>query len=299
MADAFADLRKGLFAQMQQNQMQAFQKQLQEIGGKKDEGQPQQIGQPQPQADVWPELTGGIAPAAQAAQAPEMQAYQLAQVQQQAQAMAQIPQAAAAASSGSQPQQFFDWAQVGALAGAQQKLKEEEDLERQKSHKYKMAMCEFWQSKRCRKGDNCTWAHGEHELRQPQYDDQAGSLFGIPAAGTSGASADKDSSTCWYYNRGWCTRGAQCKFVHDPSKQISHPKLGKETCGPSATTQQEADAVTLLYQQALMQQLQSDPNAYAAALAQAAAGSGGYDEATLAAIAQWQQALAAQAAAQQ
>jgi len=189
---------------------------------------------------------------------------------------------------------FLDWAQVGALAEAQKKLQEEEEEARQKTHKYKQEVCEFWLSSKCRKGDRCTFAHGEHELRQAP---SGPTLQGIPAAGAQYAKTADNS--CWYYERSWCTRGMSCHFMHDPSKIITHPKLGKESSGPAKAQHQanSADAVTLLYQQALMQQLQSDPQAASAYVA-ALTAQGGYDEATLAALAQWQQALQAHAGAQ-
>lgn len=278
MADVFEQLRQ----QMEAQQMQAFQQQLQTMGGALggDGG-----------ANALMEAMGGAQKRQRVEEDP--QAAQLAQLQAlMAGGQAQAP--AAAASSGGA---FQDFSSFTGLAGAHQQLKEETEKEIQKTHKYKNAICEFWQSKRCRKGADCTWAHGEHELQAPAPDPNsaAGVLKGIPMAGqSSGNAPGARDHNCWYFARGWCTRGGMCKFLHDPSKIITHPALGKEMHGPSKE-QQTADAVTLLYQQALMQQLQSDPNAYAAALAQAAAGgTAGYDDQTLAAIAQWQQALAAQ-----
>lgn len=45
--------------------------------------------------------------------------------------------------------------------------------EEYQSRYYKTAICQFWQQKGiCNNGDQCKWAHGEHELRRPELQQQ-------------------------------------------------------------------------------------------------------------------------------
>src|SRR3984893_16423031 len=61
-------------------------------------------------------------------------------------------------------------------------------------YNYKTELCKFYiDYNKCNKGDKCTYAHGQHELR---------SINNVP------------NKTCFYYEKGFCRNGNNCKFRH-------------------------------------------------------------------------------------
>lgn len=57
------------------------------------------------------------------------------------------------------------------------------------ANKTKIVICQYWKENRCNRGDQCSYAHGEHELRSPQ------AAAGAGPAGMKGGSAGAPTPT--------------------------------------------------------------------------------------------------------
>ena len=63
--------------------------------------------------------------------------------------------------------------------------------------KYKIELCKYYQQGHCSKGDNCSFAHGEHELENiKEYEPHSNVI-------------------CKYFLQGYCGRGYACNFSHN------------------------------------------------------------------------------------
>eukprot|EP00930_Biecheleria_cincta_P055459 TRINITY_DN41774_c0_g1_i1.p1 TRINITY_DN41774_c0_g1~~TRINITY_DN41774_c0_g1_i1.p1 ORF type:complete len:867 (-),score=126.05 TRINITY_DN41774_c0_g1_i1:65-2665(-) len=57
------------------------------------------------------------------------------------------------------------------------------------SNKTKIVICQYWRENRCNRGEGCSYAHGEHELRSPQAAVGAMGGAGMKGAGGGGPAA--------------------------------------------------------------------------------------------------------------
>lgn len=378
--DPFLEQRKLLAQQLQQRHLQSFQKQLQQLSGQKrgsdeveDDGPPKRQRVSSKMCDLF--VMGGCTKGDSCPHAhfeSELIKFpQIAAPQEEAQAaqsteysgsgdaswsgMAQQQWSSSGGAAGYEEpqQQYHDWDGYGSSGGTASAQQQSEQQKKEMQHKYKLALCQFHQQGRCRKGDQCTFAHGEHELRAPEGRRQTGQTVvqGIPQAGYKPPQQEDSKSqsgarqSCWFYERGWCTKGTGCKFTHDeqlgprpdelaeaaaaaqsevfpqqtaaaqatqmraawgqkPEQQYALTAGGELDTSTMGTTTEDIAQAALLYQQAV-QGLRADPEHAAAATVAAAAATSasdsveGYDAATLAAAAQWQelqQSLLSQAA---
>jgi len=155
--------------------------------------------------------------------------------------------------------------ELNAPAGSTNKLLQEQAVEPSEEviRNVKRTICTFWQQGRCRSGDECLYAHGEHELGQP-YEEQkrrpglnqplaeapstASPLDGnatvvyVPVViradvaeklgatkGSFASVAEVDPlavkrSLCKYWQNGNCDRGALCTWAHG-EHEIGMPAL--------------------------------------------------------------------------
>eukprot|EP00931_Biecheleriopsis_adriatica_P055381 TRINITY_DN3272_c0_g1_i5.p1 TRINITY_DN3272_c0_g1~~TRINITY_DN3272_c0_g1_i5.p1 ORF type:complete len:773 (+),score=131.25 TRINITY_DN3272_c0_g1_i5:168-2486(+) len=119
--------------------------------------------------------------------------------------------------------------------------------------KSKLVICQYWKENRCNRGELCSYAHGEHELRTPGSQQPRpmmggkdggygmgpgpGMGKGGPPMGKGGPMAapmgkgapagsmaapmgkgapagNRKTQLCVYYKEGRCTRGLQCNYAH-------------------------------------------------------------------------------------
>jgi len=70
----------------------------------------------------------------------------------------------------------------------------------------KRTLCKFWLEGKCRNGDLCTWAHGEHELSNVPLQDE-GVLMSAPPTQTK-------RTLCKFWQEGKCDKGELCTWAH-------------------------------------------------------------------------------------
>ncbi|THU95695.1 hypothetical protein K435DRAFT_966271 [Dendrothele bispora CBS 962.96] len=74
-------------------------------------------------------------------------------------------------------------------------------------------ICSFFQSGRCRYGDNCRNSHATVPAQTNQ-----GSIPKVPIVSSDpGNRSSMDKIVCSYWIRGGCTRGETCRYWHDPA----------------------------------------------------------------------------------
>ncbi|CAJ1409772.1 unnamed protein product [Effrenium voratum] len=105
--------------------------------------------------------------------------------------------------------------------------------------KQKLVICQYWKENRCNRGDQCSYAHGEHELRSTQPTHPMGMKGGPPigkgpmppgkggpAMGPGGVMPpppvpqNRKTQLCVYFKEGRCTRGTGCNYAHGEHELI-------------------------------------------------------------------------------
>lgn len=109
--------------------------------------------------------------------------------------------------------------------------------------KQKLAICQYWKEGRCNRGEMCSYAHGDHELRTPAPPMPPMGMKGGPPIGKGMGPGGKGgppgpgpgpggvmppppipqnrkTQLCVYFKDGRCTRGNACNYAHGEHELI-------------------------------------------------------------------------------
>jgi hypothetical protein len=91
----------------------------------------------------------------------------------------------------------------------------------------KRTICKYWQAGHCALGDECTWAHGAHDLGAPTYivPDEA------PLIAWAGPNAKR--TLCKYWQAGNCALGNECTYAHGAKDLAASSFVQPELLKPS------------------------------------------------------------------
>ena len=117
--------------------------------------------------------------------------------------------------------------------------------------KQKLAICQYWKENRCNRGEMCSYAHGDHELRAPPMPQTGmkgappiGKGFGPgpmgkgpPGPGPGGVTPppipqNRKTQLCVYFKDGRCTRGNTCNYAHGEHELIDRGRAPPERPPP-------------------------------------------------------------------
>ena len=75
--------------------------------------------------------------------------------------------------------------------------------------KYKTEVCRNWEHGKCKFGDACAFAHGDHELRNKQH-----------------LSKRYKQQQCFhFFNFSFCNYGPRCQYSHEDTAESSRTRL--------------------------------------------------------------------------
>lgn len=116
------------------------------------------------------------------------------------------------------------------------------------------SVCSFYLANSCRKGDSCTFSHGQqprvickhHRLGTCTFGDGCRNSHDLTEVGVTSTEI-----ACTFWKRGICSKGDQCPFLHEsvarPSNSTSWRESQWPTVDPAVNAQLMSESPSCMY----------------------------------------------------